>query len=101
METIITNKQVEKAGYYYIGHYNCGYLAIQFDDCEIHIYPSKCKYFFDFLYNIFDIDSENGIWFEQIKGKYCRLEFDENFNLISICHIIRDSRFLIKDLKGE
>lgn len=46
------------------------------------------------LFDVFDIDCEDGANIEDIKGKYCRVLLDDNFNVIALCHIINDNRYV-------
>lgn len=92
----LINKQVAKAGYYHIGHYNLGYIKILFDDCEMKI-SLTCGKISDLLDEIFEVDCEDGAWFEAIKGKYCRLEVVDGV-VTAILHIINNSRIPVKKL---
>lgn len=92
----LINKQVAKAGYYHIGHYDLGYIRLVFDDCEIKISPT-CGKISDLLDDIFDIDCEDGAWFEGISGKYCRLKVVDGA-VTAILHIINNSRIPVKEL---
>lgn len=92
----VTNEQVKCAGFYYIGHFGVGELRIDFSACRIVIRNQRKIY--DLLYNIFEVDPENGVYFEDIKGKYCRLICDDKFKVIGIQHIIRDYCIDIEEL---
>lgn len=92
----VTNEQVKRAGFYYIGHFGAGELRIDFSACRIVIRNQRKIY--DLLYNIFEVDPENGVYFEDIKGKYCRLICDDEFNIIGIQHIIHDYCIDIEEL---
>lgn len=101
MANKIQNMQVKDAGFYYIGHFNAGELRIYFSNCYISVNPIKCKKMFELLYYIFGIDSEDGVFFEQIKGKYCRIETDDQFRIVAIKHIIDDYTITIEELQGK
>ena len=99
MDNLLTiNKQVKKAGYYFVGHFNAGYLRLVFDDCEIKISVEKKNEIFNLLEKIFEIDAEDGCWFEQITGKYCRLVLKE-LEIIAIGHIIENIFIPLEDLE--
>lgn len=95
MRTI--NEQVEEAGYYYIGHFGCGQLQIDCKNCRIVIGFQNQHKIFDLLYKIFDIDSEDGIYLHSIKGKYCRIIIDSNFNVKALQHITKDNNVIFLD----
>ena len=98
--TKVVNKQVKHAGYYYIGHFMAGQLRICFDDCEIRISP-KCDRLslLELLEKVFEINTENGIWFESITGKYCRLIFAEDGSLLEIQHIVNPASVLVSNFQ--
>lgn len=89
---MIVNDKVESAGYYFIGHYRQGELKITFSNVGMSIKDSQIKDL-NKLFKIFDIDSENGTYLEEIKGRYCRLEFDEERYLVKVGHITEDIWF--------
>ena len=98
MKTKLVNKQVEKAGYYFIGHFCVGQLRLVFDDCQVRIPVTARRLIADLLWEVFDIDSENGVYFEAVKGKYCRVETDEETDeIVALWHIIKNQRVVLKN----
>ena len=87
----VLNMVVTKAGYEYIGHFRRGGLRIVLESshsgCEI-----KPNDEFDFvkLFFVFGIDSEDGVMLESIKGKPCRVIFDEEGFPVRLQHIVED-----------
>lgn len=92
----VTNEQVKRAGFYYVGYFGVGELRIDFSNCCIVI--RNQRKINDLLYNIFDVDPENGVYFEDIKGKYCRLICDDKFEITGVQHIIRDYWIDVEEL---
>lgn len=94
------NEEVIKAGFFYIGHFGCGFIKIRFNTAEIEIPWNNQSILSSILSVIFEIDAENGIFLDAIKGKYCRLLCDGIGNIIAIQHIVNNDRIIfIQDLK--
>lgn len=92
----VVNEQVKKAGFYYVGHYGVGELRIDFSNCRIVI--NNRRKIYDLLDKIFDIDCEDGVYLQDIEGKYCRIITDDTFTVIGIQHIIRDDCIDVEEL---
>ena len=102
MKTKMVNKQVEKAGYYFIGHFCAGQLRIVFDDCQITIPIAARRLIANVLWEVFGIDSENGVYFETIKDKYCRVEVDEETDeTVALWHIVKNQKVILKEYIAE
>lgn len=88
----VMNMVVAKAGYKYIGHFRRGQLEIvlQSSHAGCTVYP-KDPFDFVNLFLVFDIDSEDGVMLESIKGKPCRVIFDEDGCAVKLQHIVQDS----------
>ena len=43
-----------------------------------------------------ELDWENGEFIHNLKGKYIRLAYDENFEIYSISHIVKDLTYMVK-----
>lgn len=95
MKTI--NEQVREAGYFYVGHFGIGELQIDFNNCRITIPFEKQYKIFDLLADIFEIDSEDGVYLHSIKGKYCRIIVDDNFKIQALQHIVKDDNIIFID----
>lgn len=85
------NMVVTRAGYRYIGHFRRGQLEIvlQSPNSGCTVYP-KDPFDFVNLFLVFDIDSEDGVMLEAIKGKPCRVIFDEDGCAVKLQHIVND-----------
>ena len=88
------NKQVLKCGARFIGHFNIIENIVAFDNCSI-VLPKKNLY--ELLSNIFDINSEDGYFLEDLKGKYCRILIDEKGRVIGFKHITKDKSFMLEE----
>ena len=94
------NEEVINAGLFYIGHFGCGFIKIRFNTAEIEIPWKNQSMLSSILSVIFEIDAENGIFLDAIKGKYCRLLCDGIGNIIAIQHIVNNDRIIfMQDLK--
>ena len=94
------NEVVDNAGLFYIGHFGCGFIKIRFNSAEIEIPWNNQNILSSILSTIFEIDSENGIFLDAIKGKYCRLLCDGVGNIIAIQHIVDNNRIIyMKDIR--
>ena len=108
------NAQVKKARTRIIGHTHEICIELLFDNCVIYINPKRSWFadkgkdilgnaqstmpFFD-LFEVFDIDCEDGANIEDLTGKYCRLLVEDYSTVVSIYHIIKDKCVLVDDLK--
>lgn len=102
MKTKMVNKQVEKAGYYFIGHFCVGQLRIMFNDCQIIVPIAARRLVADILWEVFDINSENGVYFETIKDKYCRVEIDEKTDkIVALWHIVKNQKVVLGEYITE
>ena len=88
-----TIKQVEKAGFKYFGHYDFGELVLYFNDCGICLKPTE-KQLYN-LFSVFDIDSEDGAFLEDIIGKYC-IVVDDGNKVIALEHLNKNIRWNFK-----
>ena len=89
---MIINGKVSKAGYHFIGHYGVGELRITFENVSMTVKQNQIKDLYK-LFVIFDIDSEDGSYLQEIEGKYCRLEYDKEMYLIKVGHIVKEIWF--------
>ncbi len=87
-----TIKQVEKAGFKYCGHYDFGELVVYFDNCGICLNPTE-KQLYN-LFSIFDIECEDGAYFDNITGKYC-IVVDDGNKVIALEHLTKNIRWNI------
>ena len=87
------NKQVKRAGFSYIGHYDLSELVIYFDNCCVKLSPTHKQLYK--LFSIFDIESENRAYFEDITGKYCVVVYDED-KIVALEHLVKDIRWDIE-----
>jgi len=99
------NAQVKKARTRIIGHTHEIRIELCFDNCVIYINPKRSWFadkgkmpFFD-LFEVFDIDCEDGADIEDLTGKYCRLLVENYSKVIAIYHIIKDKYVLVDDLR--
>lgn len=89
---MIVNNRVTKAGYNFIGHYRIGELKIIFEDVAMKISKEQIRDLYKF-FKIFDIESEDGAYLQEIEGRYCRLEYDAEMYLARVGHITKDIWF--------
>lgn len=87
----VRNMVVTRAGYEYIGHFRQGQLRIILESSHsgCTVYPKK-EFDFVNLFLVFGIDSEDGVPMESIKGRPCRVIFDENGKAAKLQHIVDD-----------
>ena len=100
------NKQILDVQTRVVGHIHELSIRLIFDNCVIYINPKRSWFSDDGkrmplyeLFDCFDIDCEDGANFEDLKGCYCRLAFDNYRKVIAIYHIIKDKYVLLEDLK--
>ena len=78
------NAKVTKAGYKYIGHYKYGVLTLQFENFMITINnKSNLKDLFD----VFEINCEDGAYLEDLTGKYCVAIMDDQQIVRYLTHL--------------
>lgn len=95
------NKQVKNAGLYYIGHWHQEFLRIELNDCLIDV-SLQCGKLCDLFSDVFDLDGlDSGIYAHEIVGKYCRIGVNEEFDIVSIGHIINNDFIKLEDLQRE
>lgn len=92
----IENYQLENAGLYFIGHYMMPSIRFDFYNCRFEIKLEDRKRLAE-LFSIFGVDSENGEWVHKLIGKYCRIHFDDDFNLVAVQHITNNKIVFLKD----
>lgn len=85
----IVNRKLDNIGYYFIGHYNYGEIKVSFEDCGFKFKVDDVRNIGK-LFHVFDVNSESGVFIENLKGKYCRIEFDEQLYITRIGHIVKD-----------
>jgi hypothetical protein len=87
----ICNYKVVSAEYIYYGHFRRGMVKLLFEDVAIEIDPNVRDNQFHLadLFQIFDIDCEDGRPISLISGKYCRLVINKD-KVIQIRHITND-----------
>lgn len=91
MRTI--NTEIINCGLVYNAHYNTSEVKVYGDAWGITIPIDRLREFV----NIFpEIDWENGEFIHNLKGKYIRITYDENFEIYSISHIIKNLAYVIK-----
>lgn len=87
----VKNMVVTKAGYQYIGHFRRGQLQIVLESphsgCDVN---PKDEFNLVKLFLVFGIDSEDGVMLESIKGKPCRVIFDDDGCPVMLQHIVED-----------
>lgn len=88
------NKQVVKAGFRYCGHYDFGELVVYFDNCMVRLKPERKQLYK--LFDVFDIDSEDSAYLEDITGKYCVVVDDGN-KIVALEHSTKNIRYDIKE----
>lgn len=99
------NVQIEKVSTLFIGHIHYIKIELDFGSGVISINPKKSWFVDDGvdklgnkktyepfykLFQIFDIDCEDGADINNLKGKYCRIVYDDNYRIIGLCHILYD-----------
>ena len=84
--------EVTHAGYKYVGHYRFGQLEILFQGhcLGVAVYPRDTFSMYD-LFGVFDICAEDGVWFEELVGKKCRVHFDKDGYVKKLQHITNDN----------
>ena len=91
----IYNMQVTCAGYYFMGHYKMAPLRIVLEGGSIvvEVNPKMQDLFDDLgeLFRVFDIDSEDEKYLQDIEGKYCRVIFSEDRRVKALQHITQDN----------
>lgn len=89
------NMRVERAGYYYIGHYRWAELKIilECSGLAVVVCPRLCSDEFSLfdLFKVFDIDPEDGEYLQAIEGEYCRVIFNEKGKVTALQHLTKDN----------
>ncbi len=113
--SIIENYKVEKAHTKIYGHIRSIELELIFSNFCVRINPKRSWFastginelgretsympFYE-LFKVFDIDCEDGASFEKLTDKYCRVVFDDNYNIVQLMHITEDNIHVnIEDLR--
>lgn len=88
----VRNMEVTHAGYKYIGHYRAGYLEIILEgSClGVSVKPKDTFEMFN-LFRVFGIDAEDGVWFEKLVGRHCRVHFARGGYVTKLQHITNDN----------
>jgi hypothetical protein len=91
--TTIRNYEVLSADYVYCAHYRYAEIRLLFENCCININPSHGNNLFNLydLFNVFGIDSEDGVGISKITGKYCRIVCNGD-KITEIRHITDNSK---------
>lgn len=93
--TKMINAKVVKAGYYFIGHFNAGGLRLLFNSFRVDVPFNRVGEVLD----VFEIECEDGVFFEELEGKLCQVQFD-NSKVIAISNILNSEKvYLIEDKK--
>ena len=83
MRTI--NTEIVDCGLIYNAHYGTSWgITIPIDRLNkfVNIFP--------------ELDWENGEFIHNLKGKYIRITYDENFEIYSISHIVKNLSYMVK-----
>ena len=92
----LENTQIQRAGWKQIGHFGSGTLELVFNGGRVQIHP--CGAIDDLFGKVFGIDTENGVWFESLAGRYCRLMVDESNRIVGLKHIVNEGWVNVNDL---
>ena len=92
-ELNIRNTIIERCGMRYIAHYRRAKIKVYGDCWGITIPIDRLDEFI----NIFpEMNWEDGLFLEDLNGKYIRIVYDLSFNIIALRHIIKDIDYMVK-----
>ena len=87
------NTEIVDCGLIYNAHYNMSEVKVYGNAWIITIPIDRLNEFV----NIFpEFDWENGAFIHSLKGQYIRITYDENFEIYSISHIVKDLSYIVK-----
>ena len=92
------NAIVSKAGLYWNGHYHLACVRLTFtlsNGCGVvaEFNPSDCNYR-TLIDGVFGIDSENGVYIDELNGKPCCCWLDEKRRLKYISNFMDDDKII-------
>lgn len=85
-----------KAGYFYLGHFRQGWLEVllETDHSGVSFNPNIKEPFELFkLFEVFGVDPEDGKYINDIEGRKCLVEFDENDRVKAIYNCYLPERY--------
>lgn len=91
MRTI--NTEISNCGLIYNIHYNLSEVKVYGIDWGITIPIDELR---EFVAIFPELNWEDGEFIHNLKGKYIRLTYDENFEIYSISHIVKNLTYIVK-----
>ena len=90
MRTI--NTQIQRAGLKYVGGINEFYVELLGISLDVKIPLERLN---DFVKLFPELNWEEGCFIQDVVGKYLRVTYDEEFNLYSLHHIIKNIDYMV------